>query len=109
MASLRTNLSHLDETLESIQTKIEDQQFIIQALRSKSSKVEEEDDSELFNQYKDKYKQLYFKTEEDAEHWKNYKVYLQELLKKKKQEVFKKRPKIDTSLSLPIVEHDEEE
>lgn len=91
MSSLRTNLISIEEKLEEFETIIEEQRYIIEGLKYKSEQMEQYDDS-LYNRYREKYSDLYFNRNNDLDNWRNYKNYLEELLK---------RNKIDPHLSTP--------
>jgi hypothetical protein len=91
MSSLRTNLISIEEKLEEFETIIEEQKYIIEGLKYKSEQMEQYDDS-LYNRYREKYSDLYFNRNNDLDNWRNYKNYLEELLK---------RNKIDPHLSTP--------
>lgn len=92
MAVLRTSLVGLDEVLLDIDSKVEEQTFVINALRHKSEKKENLS-NDLFKKYKMKYEELYFSSENNLTNWKNYKLYLEEILKRKKVDKHLKSPK----------------
>lgn len=87
MALLRTNLMTFNQRLESLDSAIEEQNYIVEGLRLKATNQIEIDDH-LYRKYHDKYEQLYFDEENNLDNWKNYKGYLQELLKKTKIQPF---------------------
>jgi hypothetical protein len=62
-------------------TSIEEQYYVIEGLKRKRQDEREVDDM-MLRKYQNKYEQLYFSRKNDLSNWKNYKSYLQELIKK---------------------------
>ena len=62
---------------------------MIDGLKRKAHEDREVDD-QLFKKYQNKYEKLYFSRNNDIDNWKNYKAYLQELLKKDQMEPYLK-------------------
>lgn len=90
MAHLRTSLLSLDDKLQQYTTSIEEQYYVIEGLKRKGQDEREVDDM-MFRKYQNKYEQLYFSRNNDLSNWKNYKSYLQELIKKDQMEPYLKR------------------
>ena len=61
-------------------TSIEEQYYVIEGLKRKRQDEREVDDM-MLKKYQNKYEQLYSR-KNDLSNWKNYKSYLQELIKK---------------------------
>jgi hypothetical protein len=76
-------------------TSIEEQYYVIEGLKRKRQDEREVDDM-MLRKYQNKYEQLYFSRKNDLSNWKNYKSYLQELIKKDQVEPDLKRRSIHT-------------
>lgn len=85
MAHLRTSILAVEDKLQDYNTSLEEQLFVMEGLRRRAEQERGPDD-ELFRKYRSKYEQLYFSKQNDLGNWKNYKSYLEELLKRDRVE-----------------------
>lgn len=69
----------------------------MEGLKRKAHEEREVDDM-MFKKYQSKYEQLYFSRNNDLNNWKNYKSYLQELLKRDQMEPYLKNANKSTRI-----------
>lgn len=60
---------------------------MIEGLKKRAQEEREVDDR-MYKKYQNKYEQLYFSRNNDVNNWKNYKNYLQELIKRDQMEPY---------------------
>ena len=62
-------------------TSIEEQMYIMEGLKRRAQQPREQED-QMFKKYQNRYEKLYFSRNNDIDNWKNYKSYLQEVVKR---------------------------